>query len=223
MNDVFNEVSEELKQDKIISFFKKYGKAIAVLLIAIIIGVSGYNFFQSRLNSQYQAETEEIITILNSNPADKTNNEKMTDLQKLGEDKDFQLSYLAHLYILNGYGNKVSREQLETQIDAILNDSNAPKLYTDFAALLKAVSAMDGNNSAQAEEFLSIILHPQNPWYFSATELMGFNFLQQNQPDKAEPYFRTLIETAETPNLIRERAAQTLSVISAQKLNDSKE
>lgn len=221
MNDVFNEVTEELKQDQLISFFKKYGKWVATIILLALFTVGGYNFWQSRLNAQYKTETDTLLTLLNSALEGKTNEEIAVELSKLGEDKKFHLSYLADFYAMNGSTeNAASITELETQIDVILKNSNTPKLYADFARLLKAISIINVGNSTEVEQYLSVLLNPKNPWYFSATELMGFNFLQQNDLNKAEPYFRTLVENTETPNLIRERAVQTLSVIHTSKLEN---
>ena len=218
MNDVFNEVNEELKQDQLFLFFKKYGKIIIAIIILALIGFGFYHFLDSRANKAYESETQTLITILNSDAATKDNAQKIADLKTLSEEKNLKLSYLVNLFILNAYGEQNQLDQIDVQIENIINDPNAPKLYADFAALLKGMNALELNDLDQAESYLSVVLHPENPWFFSGTELMGFTYLQKNDPAKAESYFRTLLESPETPNLIRERASQALSVINSQKI-----
>lgn len=217
MNDVFNEVTEELKQDQLFSFFKKYGKMLAIALVIVLIAVASYSFWKSQKNKAYQAETQALITILNTDPGTASNDKKIVDLKALSQDKQMKLSYLVDLFILNAYGEKGQASDLDPQIEAIVNDANAPKLYADFGVLLKAIAALDAKASDQVEAHLSKLLSPENPWYFSATELMGFHYLQQKDAIKAATYFRTLMESGDTPNLIRERASQALAVIASQK------
>ena len=45
MADIFDEVSEELKQDKLIQTWKKYSKIIITLILLIIISLVSYQSY----------------------------------------------------------------------------------------------------------------------------------------------------------------------------------
>ena len=45
MADIFDEVSEELKQDQLIKLWKKYSKLIIILILLIIISLVSYQAY----------------------------------------------------------------------------------------------------------------------------------------------------------------------------------
>ena len=64
MADIFDEVSEELKQDQLIQTWKKYSKLIITLILIIIISLGFYQAYIKWNKKQIEAVSEQYFQAL---------------------------------------------------------------------------------------------------------------------------------------------------------------
>ena len=64
MADIFDEVSEDLRQDQIIKFWKKYSKIIISFVTLIVILVFGYQGYNSWAKNQLNTKSEYFFNAL---------------------------------------------------------------------------------------------------------------------------------------------------------------
>ena len=62
MADIFDEVSEELKQDQLIQLWKKYSKYIFSLLILLILSISSYQGYLIWNKKKITANSEQFFS-----------------------------------------------------------------------------------------------------------------------------------------------------------------
>ena len=64
MADIFDEVSEELKQDQLIQFWKKYSKLIITFILLIILSVVFYQAYITWNKKKNEAISEQFFQAL---------------------------------------------------------------------------------------------------------------------------------------------------------------
>ena len=60
MSDVFEEVEEGLRQDQTATFLKKYGLWLAGGVVAVLLGIAGYQVFGAWQTGQSHAAANEM-------------------------------------------------------------------------------------------------------------------------------------------------------------------
>lgn len=69
MSDIFKEVDEALKQEKVEEFWKKNGNLIIFVIILIIGGTGGYTYYNKWLQSDREEKTEIVLDLYQKDPA----------------------------------------------------------------------------------------------------------------------------------------------------------
>ena len=78
MADIFDEVSEELKQDRLIQIWKKYSKYIISILFIIIISIFSYQFFIYWNKKKLEANSQQFF-----NAIEKLENKRYEESSKI--------------------------------------------------------------------------------------------------------------------------------------------
>ena len=183
MADIFDEVSEELKQDQLIQLWKKYSKHILIFLILLILSISSYQGYIFWNKKQLNSNSEVFFTGL----------EKL-DIKKFQESADIFLnssleqknSYkilsmfgLAHSNYKLGY----TSEMIENY-QSIYEDKNIGSYYQHLARMLSVMK--DNKNSFdKLQDRLSPILRSPSKLQFLAAELEIILYIRFNKIDKA--------------------------------------
>ena len=61
INSIIREINEELKNDRLMEFFKKYKDAILVTVAVAVIGILAYSSWYNRRNQQKEEITNAIL------------------------------------------------------------------------------------------------------------------------------------------------------------------
>ena len=56
MSDIFREVDEEVRQEQVITFLKRYGKYLAAVIVLAIALVAGYRYLETRQHREHAAQ-----------------------------------------------------------------------------------------------------------------------------------------------------------------------
>ena len=64
MADIFDEVSEELKQDQLLKIWKKFSKFIISFLVIIIISIFSYQLYLNWIEKKLDASSEQFFSAL---------------------------------------------------------------------------------------------------------------------------------------------------------------
>ena len=151
MNQIFNEIDEDLKQDRFINFFKKYKFIITISLslfvLTIVFAVSKNIIFENRAK-KYTQEYVVILSLIN----DKKIDEAKKRLEILKDSKINLHKVLAISKLL-----ELSKENKNEQI-SILDyaiKSNIEKNDKDLFKIKKALLAFDKLDEQQILNLLN--------------------------------------------------------------------
>ena len=199
------EVSEELRRDRLYRNIRKYGW-IAILLVIVIVGAATYREY---LKSQAETEAElfgtSIIDALNErNAAD-----RISKLQKINAPGENAKAVVAMLLSAESIGNETESLEMSSLSDAIEGLSVDPH-YRDllnFKILLKSSEIMNLDERMKAFEALS---KPGNPFRLLAEEQMALIELELGNTDSAIEKISQILLDAELTVGLRNRATQMM-------------
>ena len=199
------EVSEELRRDRLYRNIRKYGW-IAILLVIVIVGAATYREY---LKSQAETEAElfgtSIIDALNErNAAD-----RISKLQKINAPGENAKAVVAMLLSAESIGNETESLEMSSLSDAIEGLSVDPH-YRDllnFKILLNSSEIMNLDERMKAFEALS---KPGNPFRLLAEEQMALIELELGNTDSAIEKISQILLDAELTAGLRNRATQMM-------------
>jgi hypothetical protein len=210
MADVFREVEEAIREDRMQKLWRRYGTVILAGVLAIVVAVAGWVFWQSWSASQRQAETAELAAALALAQQDPDGG--ATALLAIAEEAGGGRATLARLYRAGYLAEAGDREGAVAAYRGIAGDGAVPDLWRDFARLMVVLHDLDAEEPGVLAATLEPLTEPGNPWRFSAQELSGLVALRQGAPERARDVFTRLAADPEAPAPVRDRAAE-LSVL----------
>ena len=199
MNQIFNEIDNDLKQDKLLNFFKK-NKFIIVIIISLILLIIfiiiGKNIiFENRAKKN----TQEYVIILNL-IKDKKVDEAKKRLEILKDSKINLYKVLAISKLL-----ELSKENKNEQI-SILDyaiKSDIEKNDKDLFKIKKALLAFDNLDEQQFLNLLNPRDFKNSAWRVLSLEILGDFYLSKGQKIKAKDVYDQALKISDIPEIFK--------------------
>ena len=195
MADIFDEVSEELKKDQLIQFWKKYSKYLISISLVLIISLLSYFFY-----NQWKQKTLE-----------NSSSQYFSAIKKL-ENKEFQSSIeefskglnenhkgykILSLFGLAEAHFKLGKiDEMSLNYETIYNNQDIDMYYRDLSRLLTVMK----NNTRPFEEQINIlqpILNSPSKLQLLASELKILLLIKFNKIDDAKKSIDQLLSRSE--------------------------
>ena len=199
------EVSEELRRDRLYRNIRKYGW-IAILLVIVIVGAATYREY---LKSQAETEAELFGTSIIDALNEKNAADRIAKLQKINAPGENAKAVVAMLLSAESIGNETASLEMNNLSDAIEVSSIDPH-YRDllnFKTLLKSSEIMNLDERMKAFSALS---KPGNPFRLLAEEQMALIELELGNTDSAIEKISQILLDAELTAGLRNRATQMM-------------
>ena len=212
MDQFIEEVDEELKRERYMDLWRKYGTYMvaAVLLVVIAVaGTVGWRQYQSNQRTQAgltfleaqrlteQGKKAEALAIFGS-------------LGKTGTGGYRELSRFREAAALARQGNEAAAAGI---YDSIATDQGADKLFRDLALVLYALNVADRAEPKGLIERLKPLTAESQPWRYSALEVTALLHRRRGDDAAAKEIYRKLADDDNAPGKLRTRAAEFLAVI----------
>jgi hypothetical protein len=213
VSDIFREVDEEVRQEQIITFLKRYGKYLAAVIVLVIAVVAGYRYFQDQTRAEHarlgDAFDEAVLLVEEGKAA-----EALPKLQAIGkESPSDSFGLLARFRVAELQAQAKDVKAAQATYDAIAADSGAMKVYRDLAAYYAAALLLESGGGADLEKRLQSMSGSDNVWHLSVDELRGLNQYKMGQRDAAVKTFKELLDKAPADSGFKLRAQQMLMVL----------
>jgi len=213
MSDIFREVDEDLRRDKLVDIWKRFGPALVTGAVLIVVATTGYVLWERYETARATERTEVLIRALEkAQPAAEGQEpDRAAALQALAEaaaSLDGDHATLARLHeagLLVGSGRQTDAVAV---YDQIAGSAGTDPLLRDLAALLAAVHSFDTSDPAQLQLRLQPLTAPGNAWRWSALELSGLAAAKAGNTAEAARIFTQLSEDSAAPAGIRARATE---------------
>ena len=199
------EVSEELRRDRLYRNIRKYGW-IAIVLVFIIVGAATYREY---MKSQAETEAElfgtSIIDALNQTDS----SDRISKLQEIIAPGQNSKAIVAMLLSAEAIGNEpttLEMNGLKDVAESLSIDAHYRDLL-NFKILLGSAEIMNLEERVKAYDTLS---EPGNPYRLLAEEQMALIELELGNTDNAVKKISQILLDAELTSGLRNRATQML-------------
>lgn len=212
MTDIFQEVEEEVRRERLEKLWKRYAPLIigvAVLLVVITAAITGWRAYQQRERAAHARHYLAAAAQLTVSPQAAAN-----AFAELGK-------------VSGGYGVVARFREAEALVQIgklaeatkvygkIAADTEVDGKLRDLATLKSAYLTADHASLADLRARLAPLTRAEGPYRHAARELLAFAALANGDRTAAIDGFRGLADDGTAPETARNRAAQMLASLGA--------
>jgi hypothetical protein len=201
-----NEVSEEVRRDRLFALMRRYGW-IAVLLIVVIVGGAAWNEWR-KASAQAAAEAKGnalIAALQESSPE-----ARAAALQQVQAADDPSGKAILALLTAAAEIETEDAAAADAALDRVINDPEAPQVYRDVALLKRVLTASERLDPQERIERLQPLLRPGNPFRLLAIEQRAFAEVEMGDEAAALTSLQGILDDAEATEDLRRRARQLI-------------
>jgi hypothetical protein len=218
-NGFLREVDEALREQEVLDAFKRYGRATAIAVVAILIGLAGYLWWQHSRTQTLGEKGEQLTLALDQLEMGRFDPAlaQIKPLETEGQDGIKAAATLTRAGMLSEQGKAAEAQKLFAQVSA---DSSAPQPYRDLATVREVASGFEAIPVDQVVARLKPLAVPGNAFFGSAGELLGMAYIKQNRNDLAGPLFAAISRDKTVPESLRGRARQMAGLLGVDAVDD---
>jgi hypothetical protein len=208
----FEEVSEELKQDRYAELWKKYGRYFVALAVVCVLGVAGYQYWQGEQRKAREAASERFAAAAALAREGKTK-EAIAAFAGVAQDGPKGYAQLARLQQAAQLLKSGDRAGAMLAFEQIANDGSADPLFRDVAVVHWAYAGLDDADPAKMTERLKPLTAEENPRRFMALELSALYLERAGRRADAIQILTDLEKDKDAPQGARSRAKELLAIL----------
>lgn len=214
MVDIFQEVDEDLRRERARRFWLAYGRYVIAAAVLVVLAASGWQFYQRQRENEAEAaggRFEQAMALSRSGKAQ----DAAGAFKAISADAPAGYALLARFRLATEAGS-VDAASGAQQFDALAADGAVSPLLQGLARLRAAALLVDRAPYADMRARLEPMAQPTSPWRHSARELLGLSAWRARNWPEASRWYEALIEDADVPASIRERAEHMQQLIGAE-------
>ncbi|HWK97239.1 MAG TPA: tetratricopeptide repeat protein [Pseudolabrys sp.] len=217
MADIFNEVDEEVRRERLKAFWDRYSIFIVALAVLIVAGIGGwraYEYYVGQKAAAAGATFEEAVTL--SEQGKHAEAEKA--FAKVVGEAPKGYAGLARLRAASelAQANPDKPEQAVNAYSAIAADGSLGPLWQDLATLRAGLLVVDTAPFADLRARLEPITAAGRPYRHTARELLALSAFRANDTAEARRYIDMITADAETPPGARQRIDVLSAIIAGE-------
>lgn len=199
------EVTEEVRRDRLYRLFRKYAWVGVVLVAGVVIGTATNEWMKSQARTQAQAFGDAILGAM-----DLADPQARLDGLAAIEAKGDQAALLG--LILSSDPTQ-DRAGALAALDRVIADPALAPVYHDLAVLRRA--GLAGPETALADRRVALegISAAGRPYRVLAQEQLAYLLIEEGQTDAAIAALRALTIDQEAPGSLRSRVAQVITTL----------
>jgi hypothetical protein len=204
LSDIFREVEEEVRRERVEKIWKQYGDYIIAGVALIIIAIAGYELWQRYEMNQRMKASETFFAA--QQLAESGNISKATPaFAVLAKDAPNGYAEMARLSQAGSLLAAGQRLEAVAIYRSIATDDSGP---IGNVALVRAGWALaDNAPRADLEKLLAPLTDPTSPWRHLAREILAYSDFHGGALGKAQGEFRAIADDKDAPEGMRRRCA----------------
>ncbi len=211
MTDIFREVEEDVRRERLEKLWKQYGDYIIAVVAVVIIAIAGYELWLRYEKSQSEKASSTFTQAMNqiaANPA--AANSALEQLSATAPSGYAKLSKLALADAAQASGDRTRAVALYESLGA---QDNGP---LGSAARIRAAWILaDTASKANLQSLLAPLTDPTSAWRQMAREVLAYSDYKNGQLKLAQSEYQALASDADAPQALKRRAAGMAALIKA--------
>jgi len=211
--DIFHEVDEEVRRERLQKLWDRYSIYIIGLAVLIVAGMAawrGYEWWVAKQAAAAGAQFEQALTLSEQGK----HAEAEQAFSKIAGEAPAGYRILARLRAASELAQTKPADAVKAY-DQVAADASLGQTLQDLAALRAAMLLADSAALAEMEKRLGPLTEPGRSFRASARELLALSAWQNHDAAAARKYIDMLTADAETPPGARARAEMLAALIAA--------
>ncbi len=201
-----NEVTEEVRRDRLYALMRRYGW-IAVLAVIVIVGGASWNEWRkAQSRAVAEAKGDALISALQAESPEA----RASALAEVEANDDPSGQAILGLLQAAAALEADDPDKAATALDAVSENNDIPAVYRDVARLKRVMTAGDSLSPDDKIARLEPLLPPGNPFRLLAVEQRAFVEVEMGDTDAALASLQTILVDAESTEDLRRRARQLI-------------
>ena len=209
MSDVLRQIDEDLRKDRILSLWKKYGIYIIVFILLIISSVIGYQINKSLNISNNQKQVENYL-IASNLPSE---NEIVSSLSNIENSSNTFMRGLIRLKMANALMSQGKKEQSQAILIELMRDREINKILNDAAGYFYLMSNLNEITKDEISVYFSDSQIDNSAFKYLFLELFALHDLFSGDYEQTKNTFQEIINDPEAPSEIIIRSEKFLESI----------
>ena len=199
------EVTEEVRRDRLFRLFRKYGWIGIALVLAVVGGTAANEWMKSRAEARAEAFGDAVLEALDIGGAD----ERRAALAAIAADGD-QAQLLGLIL-----GSDASDDPVATlaALEKVIADPAVAPEYHDLAVLKHSILAADAMPLADRRAALEGIAAAGRPFRALAAEQLAYLLIEEGKVDEGIAALQALGEDQDASGSLKGRAAQVVTAL----------
>ena len=206
MANIFREVDEDIRKERYINLFRKYGVyaiAIIVIIVGTLAGIQFYSGYQVNKNEMLFAE---YINIIENNSDD--------TLEKLSDSGNTSNLFLNGMYLLKKSDLLVASGQIDQAtllLSEAIENNALNKIHNDVAIYKLLMINIETLSIEEIKSYQNKLISEVDAFYLTE-ELIAIKFLIEGQKEDAIKKFSELSTNNSVPIEIKNRSAVFIKI-----------
>ena len=206
MANIFREVDEDIRKERYINLFRKYGVyviAIIVIIVGTLAGIQFYSGYQINKNEMLFAE---YINIIENNSDD--------TLEKLSDSGNTSNLFLNGMYLLKRSDLLVASGQIDQStllLSEAIENNALNKIHNDVAIYKLLMINIETLSIEEIKSYQNKLISEVDAFYLTE-ELIAIKFLIEGQKEDAIKKFSELSANNSIPIEIKNRSAVFIKI-----------
>lgn len=203
MSDIFQEVDEELRRERLKKLWEKWGTVLLALAVAVVIGIGGWRgwqWYEAKRSAEAGDAFEEALALAEGDKHQEAENAFLNIAAKAPSG----YRMLARFRAAEELGVR-DRPGAVKALDALAADGSIGRVMQDLATLRAGFLLADTASYEELRARLEPLTGPGNTFRHSARELIGLAAWRGGDMAAAKRWFDMIVTDAETPAGTRSR------------------
>lgn len=213
MSDVFQEVDEELREEKYKSIWRKFRYYVIGGLILFILGIAVNAFWKDYNLKEINERSNRFFTAIEMAQEDKVN--AITLLEEFANQEEKNSEYNTLIARFTEAAIRRSEKDFNgaLKIYQSLEENNISNFYEDYAKLSSVEMLIALNNKKDAKLILDDLISNTSDLKYIAMEYMGYLEIDEGNFSKARTIFTNIADDALSSVNMKNRSKEVLSIL----------
>ena len=213
MSDIFQEVDEELREEKYKSLWRKYKYYLIGSLILFILAITVNAFWKNYSLKEVNDRSERFFAAIEMSQKDKDS--AINLLQEFSNEEASNSEYNVMMASFAEAAIRRSEKDFNGALTIYKNliDKETSNFYKDYAKLSSAEMLIALNNNKEAKVILDNLILSSSELKNIAMEYLGYIEINEGNISQARIIFKSIVEDAASTENMKNRSREVLSIL----------
>ena len=213
-DDIFREVEEQMRQERLNALWKRYAPYAAGVAILILSAVMGNQFYQQHVYETSAQDGDALIAVFdllnNQNEDSEKHEQASAALASLAQEGSGGYPLLAKFRLASLEEGKADRKENAIALyNEIIQEASLPE-FKSIALIRRAYLEMGEKSYADLQGDLAEL---NGNWVLLREEILGAKAFSEDDFKLASMHYFQIINGANAPNFLRSRASEVMNLL----------